>query len=155
MATKKAAKKIGKKKAKKKTTRSRQTSRPKVTERKGGVAPRERPKEIVVFDPQHVESVLELMPEDDLLQEASGRLQALAHPSRLKALIALSVSDLCVGDIAAIVGLSLSATSTLLKQLRSVGFLTTRSAGKQIYYQINSEIPESILEVIFASSRIR
>ena len=70
-----------------------------------------------------------------------------------KALIALSVNDLCVGDIAAVVGLSLSATSTLLKQLRSAGFLTTRSAGKQIYYQINSDIPASILEVIFASPR--
>lgn len=154
MAAKKGSKLLSKKKSKKKR-QSRSPARPKITERKGGVAPREKPKEIAVFDPQHVESVLELMPEDDVLQEASGRLQALAHPSRLKALIALSVSDLCVGDIAAIVGLSLSATSTLLKQLRSVGFLTTRSAGKQIYYQINSDIPESILEVIFSSSKIR
>jgi len=93
------------------------------------------------------------MPDDDVLQGAADRLQSLSHPSRLKALIALSVNDLCVGDIAAVVGLSLSATSTLLKQLRSAGFLSTRSAGKQVYYQINSDIPASILEVIFSSPR--
>lgn len=129
---------------------ARSSKKPKVKRRKGGVRPSEAPREIAVFDADAVTDVLDVMPEDDALQDAADRLQGLAHPSRLKAIIALSVSELCVGDIAAIVGLSLSATSTLLKQLRSLGFLATRSAGKQTYYRIASGVPQALLEVVFA-----
>ena len=127
-------------------------ARPKVKAKKGAVRPRETPREITVFDPEEVTHVLDILPDDDVLQEAADRLSGLGHPSRLKAVIALSVSELCVGDIAAIVGLSLSATSTLLKQLRSLGFLTTRSAGKQTYYRMASPLPQQLLETLFAHS---
>jgi len=139
--------------AKQKSKSAAQATRPKVKARKGAAAPRERPREIAVFDPDAVEGVLDIMPDEDTLLTAADMLQGLAHPSRLKAVIALSVSELCVGDIAAIVGLSLSATSTMLKQLRSLGFLSIRSAGKQIYYSISSEVPSAVLQVVFAAAQ--
>jgi Mn-dependent DtxR family transcriptional regulator len=48
--------------------------------------------------------------------------------------------------MAAILSLSLSATSTMLKQLRSLGFVATRHAGKQTYYRLASPIPKAILD---------
>ncbi len=127
--------------------------RPRVKARRppaGGGRPADMPREISVFDPDSVESVLDVMPEEETLQLAADRLQGLAHPSRLKALIALSVAELCVGDVAALVGLSLSATSTMLKQLRALGYLSTRGVGKQTYYRVASKAPQQVMEVVFA-----
>ena len=138
-------------KKKKKVVSKKANRRPRVKQRAGGARPSDMPREIAVFDPDAVESVLDVMPDEDTLLMAADRLSGLGHPSRLRALIALSVAELCVGDIAAIVGLSLSATSTMLKQLRSLGFLATRSAGKQTYYRLASGIPTGLMEVAFAA----
>lgn len=130
-------------------------ARPKIKAKKGGQRPRDEPRELAVFDPGAVEKVLEAMPDDDTLLSAADLLQGLAHPSRIKAVVALGVSELCVGDIAALCGLSLSATSTLLKQLRALGYLASRSAGKQIYYRISSRVPQDVLRVVFAATAAR
>lgn len=109
---------------------------------------RNEQQEIAVFDPEHVERVLDALPDAATLSLAADRLQGLAHPSRLQALIALSIAELCVGDIAAVLGLSLSATSTMLKQLRSLGYVTMRHAGKQTYYRVASTLPRAILDAV-------
>ncbi|MCP4502859.1 MAG: winged helix-turn-helix transcriptional regulator [Deltaproteobacteria bacterium] len=137
--------------AKSSSSKANKTRRPKVRARKGASKPSDVPKEIAVFDPDGVEKVFDVMPEEETLQNASDLLSGLSHPSRLKALIALSVSELCVGDIAAVVGLSLSATSTMLKQLRSLSFLATRSVGKQTYYRVTSELPNEVMALAFAA----
>jgi ArsR family transcriptional regulator, lead/cadmium/zinc/bismuth-responsive transcriptional repressor len=128
--------------------------RPKIKAKKrpaGSEKFRDQPKEISVFDPDHVERVLDAMPDEAVLVRAADRLQGLAHPSRLQALVALSVSELCVGDVAAVLGLSLSATSTMLKQLRSLGFVAARHAGKQTYYRSASPTPRAVLDAVLAS----
>lgn len=129
-------------------------NRPKIKAKKrpaGSERFRDQPKEIAVFDPEHVERVLDAMPDPAVLVRAADRLQGLAHPSRLQALVALSVSELCVGDVAAVLGLSLSATSTMLKQLRSLGFVAARHAGKQTYYRAASATPRAVLDAVLAS----
>lgn len=110
---------------------------------------RDEPKEIAVFDPENVERVLDAMPGQDKIVRAADRLQGLAHPSRVQAMVALSASELCVGDVAAVLGLSLSATSTMLKQMRGLGFVAARHAGKQTYYRMTSQVPRAVLDVLF------
>jgi ArsR family transcriptional regulator, lead/cadmium/zinc/bismuth-responsive transcriptional repressor len=110
---------------------------------------RDEPKEISVFDPENVERVLDSMPTPDRIARAADRLQGLAHPSRLQAVAALNASELCVGDVSAVLGLSLSATSTMLKQLRNLGFVSVRHAGKQTYYKIASPLPKAVMDVLF------
>lgn len=110
---------------------------------------RDEPKEIAVFDPENVERVLDAMPSADRVLRAADRLGGLAHPSRVQAVCALSASELCVGDVAAVLGLSLSATSTMLKQLRGLGWLAVRHAGKQTYYRLSSTLPKAVLDLLF------
>lgn len=139
------------KKDKKKTKES-GVPRPRVKARRrpaGAERFRDEPKEIAVFDPENVERVLDAMPAPDKIVRAADRLQGLAHPSRVQAMIALSASELCVGDVAAVLGLSLSATSTMLKQMRGLGFVATRHAGKQTYYRMTSQLPKAVLDVLF------
>jgi len=137
------------KKDKAKDKDKRKQNKPRVRAKKGAQRPREAPRELAVFDPDAVERVLDRMPDDEAIQSAAERLAGLAHPSRVKAVVALAGGELCVGDIAALCGLSLSATSTLLKQLRSIGFITSRAAGKQIYYRLTGRQPTDLLAIAF------
>lgn len=131
----------------------RAAGRPRVRARRrpaGAERFRDMPKEIAVFDPDNVERVLDAMPTQDVIVRAADRLQGLAHPSRVQAMVALAASELCVGDVAAVLGLSLSATSTMLKQMRGLGFVATRHAGKQTYYRMSSTVPKAVLDVLFS-----
>ena len=140
------------KKDKEQKKRDRDAYRPKVRAKRrpaGADRFRDEPKEIAVFDPENVERVLDAMPGPEKIARAADRLQGLAHPSRLHAVAALGASELCVGDVSAVIGLSLSATSTMLKQLRNLGFVSVRHAGKQTYYKVSSPLPKAVLDVLF------
>jgi DNA-binding transcriptional ArsR family regulator len=111
--------------------------RPRLTARKRPAgADRDVPAEIAVFDPDAVEKVLDALPSKAEAGRLADRMAGLASASRIEALIALSVAELCVGDVAAVLGLSMSATSTMLKQMRGLGLVSVRHAGKQTYYQL-------------------
>jgi DNA-binding transcriptional ArsR family regulator len=122
--------------------------RPKLKARKRPPgADRGEPKEIAVFDPESVEQVLDALPGRDDVARAADRLAGLGNASRLEALIALSTVELCVGDVSAVLQLSMSATSTMLKQLRSVGLVSSRHAGKQIYYRLANARAKELIDL--------
>lgn len=75
-------------------------------------------------------------------QEARLRTQAeryklLGNTTRLKILFALADGELCVCDIAHVLGLSMATTSHQLKLLRGQGWLLKRDDGKMVYYRLN------------------
>lgn len=63
----------------------------------------------------------------------------LGNKTRLKILFALAKNELCVCDIAHVLSLSVAATSHQLKLLYSQGWLTMRSDGKMMYYQLENK----------------
>jgi ArsR family transcriptional regulator len=107
------------------------------------------PKEISVFDPDAVEKVLDVLPGKEQVARAADRLASMSSSSRVEALIALSAAELCVGDVAAVLSLSMSATSTMLKQMRGLGLVASRHAGKQIYYKATSPQIKALLDLSF------
>ncbi len=131
-------------------TKSEPRSRPRLKPKKRPAgSDRGEPKEIAVFDPDAVEKVLDALPPRDQVARVADRLAGLGSSSRLEALIALTASELCVGDVAAVLSLSMSATSTMLKQLRALGLVTSRHAGKQIYYKPASDKTKALLDLSF------
>lgn len=71
------------------------------------------------------------------LQQLSRLFGILADPTRLKIIGALaSGEELCVCDVANVVGLSLSATSHQLRKLRDAGVLSFRNDGRMAYYRL-------------------
>jgi len=77
-----------------------------------------------------------------LLAEASVEtiaetFRVLGDPTRIRILDALSAGELCVCDIATIVGMSESAVSHQLRLLRSMRLVRTRRAGRQIFYTLD------------------
>jgi ArsR family transcriptional regulator, lead/cadmium/zinc/bismuth-responsive transcriptional repressor len=66
---------------------------------------------------------------------------------RSRALFALvSVDELCVGDLALVLDISMDQASYGLKQLRSANLVRTRRDGRVIYYRLADEFPHQLLE---------
>ncbi len=77
------------------------------------------------------------LPSDEALTEARVLFAALADRTRLRILHALSVADeLCVCDVAHVLGMSVAATSHHLRKLRELNILKLRNDGKMAYYAL-------------------
>ena len=64
---------------------------------------------------------------------------ALGDPTRLRIVAALEQGELCVGDVAAAVRLSVSASSHQLRVLRDLGLVRPRRDGRLVYYALDDE----------------
>lgn len=70
---------------------------------------------------------------------------ALGDPTRVRILDALAAGELCVCDIASLVGISESAASHQLRLLRGMRLVRPRRAGRQVYYAVDDH---HILELL-------
>jgi ArsR family transcriptional regulator, lead/cadmium/zinc/bismuth-responsive transcriptional repressor len=77
----------------------------------------------------------------------SDLLGLLADPVRVRVLFALvPVDELCVGDLALVLDISLDQSSYALKLLRAAGLVQSRRAGRVIYYRLADGFPHQLLE---------
>jgi DNA-binding transcriptional ArsR family regulator len=98
--------------------------------------------------PERVDSVREtLLAAADAVQLAE-RFKLLSDPGRLRMIYALlDAGEMCVCDLAATVGVSESATSHQLRQLRLAGLVRARKEGRTVYYRIDDTHVRLLLDV--------
>ena len=89
------------------------------------------------------------MPEEALVTEAAELFNMMGYNSRLRILLALHTTELCVCDLAAIIETSSSAVSHQLRLLRAKGFVSFRKEGKIAYYSIADSHIRVLLEETF------
>jgi ArsR family transcriptional regulator, lead/cadmium/zinc/bismuth-responsive transcriptional repressor len=70
-----------------------------------------------------------------------------ADPTRLRLLHALGTGELCVCDLAAVLGMTQSAVSHQLATLRHARLVRTRKDGKVVYYALDDGHVGSIVEL--------
>ena len=88
-----------------------------------------------------------LIGEPDAVRLAA-RFQLLADPGRLQMIYALlEAGELCVGDLAGVVGATESATSHQLRQLRLAGLVRSRRVGRTVYYRVADTHVRLLLDV--------
>jgi len=92
-----------------------------------------------VVDIARVRAARAGMPNIQRTQALAALFGALSDPNRVRLIAALECQELCVGDLAATVGLSQSATSHQLRLLRSLGLVRTRREGRTVYYALDDE----------------
>lgn len=93
--------------------------------------------ELLCIDFDHAESLRAALPEADPLDRQATRLRALGDPTRLRIAHALLVgTELCVCDLAWIVGSSQGLVSHHLRQLRAAGLVASRRDGKLVMYRL-------------------
>ena len=91
-------------------------------------------------------STQELQPlNPSVVSKLSSFFKVIGDETRVRIIYALSQGEMCVGDISEILGISQSAVSHQLKQLRMEGQVKTRREGKNIYYSLDDEHVVDIL----------
>lgn len=96
---------------------------------------------------KNVDIVIEqLIGEDDIV-DISEIFKILGDPSRIRIVAALRIKELCVGDIAALMEISLSGVSHQLRLLKNNRIVKTRRDGKMMYYSLDDDHIESLIDV--------
>jgi DNA-binding transcriptional ArsR family regulator len=63
--------------------------------------------------------------------------RVLADPTRVAIIHALSLQELCNGDLAAVLGISESAVSHQMRELRLLKLVTAEKRGRMVYYRLS------------------
>jgi DNA-binding transcriptional ArsR family regulator len=80
-------------------------------------------------------------------EQLSRLLGLLADPTRVRMLFCLvSVDELCVGDLALALDISMDQSSYALKQLRTSGLVQPRRDGRVMYYRLADGFPHQLLD---------
>ncbi|MBE9013027.1 helix-turn-helix transcriptional regulator [Pseudanabaenaceae cyanobacterium LEGE 13415] len=69
-------------------------------------------------------------------QRMSEFLGFIADTNRLRILSILATQELCVGDLAAVLGMSESAVSHQLRTLRAIRLVNFRKQGRHVFYSL-------------------
>lgn len=93
-----------------------------------------------------VNKVRDLMPEDEDLINLSDLFKVFGDSTRVKILSALSLNELCVCDIAALLGMTKSSISHQLRVLKQARLVKYRRDGKVVFYSLDDEHIKSIFE---------
>ena len=83
-----------------------------------------------------VTRVRQAMPDGDDFYKLSNLYKMYADNTRLKILWALSTEEMCVCDLAALLGMTKSAISHQLKSLRLANLVKNEKEGRNVYYSL-------------------
>ena len=92
---------------------------------------------VAAINPAAVAMARTAVPSDDLLTLVVEMFDALADPTRARLLYALRGGDLCVRDLALVVGVSESGVSHQLRLQRDRRLVRARREGNVNYYAID------------------
>ena len=92
--------------------------------------------EVDQVDRSMVSEAQDSLPATTDLQRAADAFRVLANPNRLRVLKALQGRELCVCDLREVLGISMSGTSQVLRELRNLGAVEFRTEGKLAYYRL-------------------
>ncbi len=73
--------------------------------------------------------------------------KALADPTRLKIAMALREGEMCVCDLAALLGLTESAVSHQIRRLKDLALVKSRREGQILYYSLDDHHVEELIQV--------
>ncbi len=94
-----------------------------------------------------VKATLKNMPDEDLFNKLAEFFKILGNTTRCKILFALDQNEMCVCDIANVLGMSKSSISHQLGTLRRTGIVKCRKEGKEVYYQLDDDHIKQLFEV--------
>lgn len=94
-----------------------------------------------------VDNTLKNMPDGDLFNKLAEFFKILGDTTRTKILFALDQNEMCVCDIANVLGMSKSSISHQLGTLRKSGIVKCRKEGKEVYYMLDDNHVKQLFEV--------
>jgi ArsR family transcriptional regulator len=93
-----------------------------------------------------VNKVKTCIPQEETLYDLADLFKILGDSTRIKILCALFQAEMCVCDIAALLGMTQSAISHQLRVLKQARLVKYRKEGKVVYYSLEDEHVKSIFD---------
>jgi ArsR family transcriptional regulator len=90
----------------------------------------------VVIHQDIIDKMRKELPKGNDFYDLADLFKLFADSTRIEILWALSREEMCVCDIAALFGLTVSAVSHQLKSLRLANLVKYRKQGKVVYYSL-------------------
>lgn len=101
--------------------------------------------EYVCLHEDVIKQVFQSMPNDDELVDLAELFKIFSDSTRIKILYSLLISEMCVCDIATLLGMSQSAISHQLRTLKQSGLVKYRRDGKTIFYSLSDSHVSTII----------
>lgn len=95
--------------------------------------------EVEFIDERKVKRVARAMKSAELVGALAETFKILGDPTRVRIAFALAREELCVCDLANLLGVSQSAVSHSLRTLRQMKLVRFRREGKIAYYTLDDE----------------
>ncbi len=103
--------------------------------------------EFLVIHEDVVEKVKSELPPDEILYDLAELFKVFGDTTRIRILYALFESELCVNDMAQLLGLSQTAVSHQLRVLKNNKLVRFRKEGKIVFYSLDDDHVRSIIEM--------
>ena len=100
-----------------------------------------------IIHQEAVESTLKRMPDDNTFNKLAEFFKILGDTTRAKILFALDQNEMCVCDIANVLGMSKSSISHQLGTLRRMSIVKCRKQGKEVYYTLDDDHVQGLFEL--------
>lgn len=102
--------------------------------------------ELEFVDEGRVATVRGVMKSEQSMIALAEMFKVLGDPTRIKIVFALSTAELCVCDLANLLGVSQSAVSHSLRTLRQMKLVKYRKDGKIVYYSLDDHHISHLIE---------
>lgn len=103
--------------------------------------------EFLCINEESVEKVKSQLPPEEFLYDLAELFKIFGDTTRIRILYALFESELCVNDMAVLLGLSQTAVSHQLRVLKNNKLVRFRKEGKNVFYSLSDEHVRSIIEM--------
>ncbi|WP_280771331.1 ArsR/SmtB family transcription factor [Salipaludibacillus daqingensis] len=105
--------------------------------------------DVFCFDEKKVTSVKEQI-NDNMIKDTTMIFKVLADPTRLKIAYALTLErELCVCDVANVIGSSTATASHHLRTLKKQGLAQYRKEGKLAFYHLDDHHVKELITIAF------
>lgn len=84
-----------------------------------------------------VQRVSGKMPDEEPVYEVSELFKVFGDSTRTRIICALNIEEMCVGDLAILLGMTQSAISHQLRILKTARLVKSRKQGKIVYYSLD------------------
>lgn len=92
-----------------------------------------------------VERVRREMPDEDTLYDLTELFRILGDSTRIRILYVLFEAEMCVCDIATLLGMTQSAISHQLRALKNARLVKGRREGKTVFYSLADDHVKTII----------
>ena len=114
-----------------------------MTDTKNAAVPGCETKEV---HPDILKRVQSALPEDTDLNRLAELYKVFGDTTRIKILYALSQTELCVCDLAELLGVTVSAVSHQLRVLKQAQLVKYRREGKTVFYSLADDHVRTIID---------